>query len=764
MKKIIQLIIVIGFTIFAQAQVRTITGVVSDLMGPVADIAVKVKGTANGTVTNFDGNYTIKANTGDVLEFSHISYTTVTKTIKRRNVINVTMKESGNTLECIVVSAYGIKRKKRRTSSCVVVRSESLTKASTTSIASALKGKVSGLKIIGSNKTNSNTTITLRGNRSFSQNKEPLYIIDGMPVNKIDFNKIKSKKIASVNVIKGVSAAALYGSMGVNGVVVVTTKAGVYKSLNNKNNKKLYIVDGKEMTFENYIKIAPNKIKSIQNLKNKSLIDLYGKQEKYGIVSVKTFTDEELVNETYQEINENQFAHVLFSPLSTFSIDVDKTSYSNVRRMINNGQEIPADAVKIEEMINYFDYNYKQPKGEHPFSIQTEVANSPITEHAKIVKIGLQGKNIATDNLPASNIVFLIDVSGSMGEQNKLPLLKSAFKVLVKQLRKKDKISIVVYAGAAGVVLESTSGDNKYKLIKALDDLQSGGSTAGGEGIELAYKIAQENFIKNGNNRIILATDGDFNVGASSDKSMEELIVEKRKSGVFLTVLGFGMGNYKNSKLETLADKGNGNHAYIDTMQEAKRVLGTEFGGTLYTIAKDVKIQVEFNPNKVKAYRLIGYENRLLANEDFVDDTKDAGELGSNHTVTALYEVIPVGVESKYLKNIEDLKYVRSNAQNNFNKELLTVKFRYKKPSGTKSKEIIHIMQDRNTAFENATDDFRFATSVAMFGMKLRKSRFIETIEFKNIIAIANKSRGEDKHAYRAEFIRLIETIDSVEL
>ncbi len=444
------------------------------------------------------------------------------------------------------------------------------------------------------------------------------------------------------------------------------------------------------------------------------------------------------------------------NPLSTFSIDVDKASYSNIRRFLNNGQKVPADAVKIEEMINYFDHNYAQPTGEHPFAIHTEVAKSPWNEGFEIVKIGLQGKKIDNKNFPASNLVFLIDVSGSMQNQNKLPLLKSAFKILVNQLRKKDRISIVVYAGAAGVVLKSTSGDKKEVIMAAINNLEAGGSTAGGQGIKLAYNIAENNFIKNGNNRIILATDGDFNVGISSNSDMEKLITEKRESGVFLTCLGFGMRNYKDSKLEILADKGNGNHAYIDTMQEAKKVLGTEFGGTIYTIAKDVKIQVEFNPQKVQAYRLIGYENRLLNDEDFIDDTKDAGELGSNHNVTALYEIIPKGIKSEYLKNIPKLKYSQTTAKTKYGDELLTVKFRYKKPDGKKSIEIVKIVKDQVSKFETASQDMQFTVAVASFGLKLRKSKYIKNIDFQSIANIAEGNTSMDKQGYKKEFVRLV--------
>ncbi|GFD93315.1 hypothetical protein KUL156_49250 [Alteromonas sp. KUL156] len=459
--------------------------------------------------------------------------------------------------------------------------------------------------------------------------------------------------------------------------------------------------------------------------------------------------------DSYAGRSENIFKSPINSPLSTFSIDVDKASYSNIRRMINSGQKIPKEAVKIEEMINYFDYNYPQPKGEHPFSITTEIVTTPWNKDTQLVRIGLKGKEYKQENLPASNLTFLIDVSGSMSDHNKLPLLKSAFKLLVNQLREKDKVAIVVYAGAAGVVLKPTSGNEKETILEALNQLEAGGSTAGGEGIELAYKLAKENYIKDGNNRVILATDGDFNVGASSNAEMEELIEEKRKSGVFLSVLGFGYGNYQDDKLEILADKGNGNHAYIDTMQEAQKVFGKEFGGTLYTIAKDVKIQVEFNPEKVQAYRLIGYENRLLNDEDFVDDTKDAGELGSGHTVTALYEVIPVGVKSKFLKKLPKLKYTQNKQLDNFNEELLTVKFRYKSPKGTKSIELVKTVKNEVLA---PTNDMNFISAVALFGMQLSKSKFKNKTKIEDVLSLTEREIGEDKDGYKAEFVRLVKT------
>ena len=463
--------------------------------------------------------------------------------------------------------------------------------------------------------------------------------------------------------------------------------------------------------------------------------------------------------ESYAEFIENPFESPKTAPLSTFSIDVDNASYTNIRRFINNGQEVPKDAVRVEEMMNFFKYKYPQPQDQHPFSINTEYSESPWNPKHKLLKIGLQGKDVAMTNLPASNLVFLIDVSGSMSDDNKLPLLKESMKVLVKELRDKDKVSIVVYAGAAGVVLEPTSGDDKQTIIDAFDDLNAGGSTAGGEGIELAYKLAQQNFIKEGNNRIILATDGDFNVGVSSDNDMEKLIEEKRKSGIFLTVLGYGMGNYKDSKMEILADKGNGNYAYIDNIQEANRFLGKEFKGSMFAIAKDVKIQIEFNPKHVQAYRLIGYENRRLKAEDFKNDAIDAGELGSGHTVTALYEVIPVGVESDYVPS--DLKYTKVKSdESNYSEELATIKFRYKKPDGDKSIEMVDVIADNAGTLQNASADFKFSAAVAWFGLKLRDSKLISNSNKDAIRSLAKSGIAYDEDGYRSEFLRLVEAVN----
>lgn len=467
--------------------------------------------------------------------------------------------------------------------------------------------------------------------------------------------------------------------------------------------------------------------------------------------------------EDYAPVNENGYKNVRNNPLSTFSIDVDNASYSNIRRFINSGSLPPADAVRIEEMINYFKYDYPEPGREHPFSVYTELATCPWNTKHQLLQVGLRGKSIDKASLPPSNLVFLIDVSGSMNSPNKLPLLKSAFALLVNELRPQDHVAIVVYAGAAGLVLESTPGNRKEIIMSAIDNLEAGGSTAGGAGLRLAYKEAEKNFIKEGNNRIILATDGDFNVGESSNGGMERLVEEKRELGVFITVLGFGMGNYKDDKMEIIADKGNGNYSYIDNLQEARRVLVREFGGTLFTIAKDVKFQLEFNPSKVDSYRLIGYENRLLNDEDFNDDTKDAGEMGSGHMVTALYEIVPVGSGEK-TPSIDPLKYQVSRRieDEDFTTELLTIKVRYKQPDGITSKLLEKPVRSNSVSIEEVSDNLRFAAAVVEFGMILRESEFKGTSTLEGAARLARLSKGEDEDGYRSELVRLIETARSM--
>lgn len=485
---------------------------------------------------------------------------------------------------------------------------------------------------------------------------------------------------------------------------------------------------------------------------------LYSRGVRSDEINIQCGQTKNFNTENYSAIDENEFMDAFKNPLSTFSIDVDNASYSIVRSFINGGRLPPKDAVRIEEMINYFKYQYPQPTSEEPFSITTEVSKCPWNKNNKLLLIGLQGKQIATDNLPPSNLVFLLDVSGSMDEPNKLPLVKSAFRLLVEQLRERDRVSIVVYAGSAGLVLPSTPGGKKEKILSAIDNLHAGGSTAGGEGIILAYKVAHENFIKNGNNRVILATDGDFNVGASSDAEMESLIEEKRQTGIFLSVLGFGRGNYKDSKMEILADKGNGNYAYIDNLQEARKVFVSQMAGTLFTIAKDVKLQIEFNSAKVKAYRLIGYENRLLAKEDFNNDKKDAGELGSGHSVTALYEVVPSDADIE-LPKVDDLKYQYSHIDSSAKTldEILTVKFRYKRPADTTSKLIAHALKDKVIDLDETSDNFRWAAAVAEYGMLLRDSKFKGNTSYRSILELAADAKGKDREGYRSEFIRLVE-------
>ena len=462
--------------------------------------------------------------------------------------------------------------------------------------------------------------------------------------------------------------------------------------------------------------------------------------------------------EEYGRVDENEFLAVANNPLSTFSIDVDSASYSNIRRFINDGQLPPKDAVRIEEMINYFKYEYPQPQDDRPFSIQTEIARCPWNTQHKLVEVALQGRQISSETLPPGNLVFLIDVSGSMNQPDKLPLLKSSLELLVRQLRENDHVAIFVYAGAAGLVLPSISGDRKDEILQAIGKLSAGGSTNGGEGISLAYQVARHNFIAHGNNRVILATDGDFNVGTSSDSELVRMIEEKRKEGIFLTVLGVGAGNLKDAKMEQLADKGNGHYAYLDSVKEAKKVLVNELTGTLYTIAKDVKIQVEFNPAKVQAYRLIGYENRMLRAEDFRDDKKDAGEIGAGHTVTALYEIIPPGVDAKSA-GVDSLRYQTNEVKREAfaTNELMTVKLRYKPPSEDVSKLVAHTILDSNGYISAASNNLKFSAAVAQFGMLLRDSKFKANSAYANCLALAREGKGEDLEGYRSEFISLVE-------
>ncbi len=466
--------------------------------------------------------------------------------------------------------------------------------------------------------------------------------------------------------------------------------------------------------------------------------------------------------EGYAHISDNPFLAVAVNPLSTFSIDVDTASYANVRRFLASGQLPPKDAVRIEELVNYFRYDYPEPEGDTPFSISTEVGRCPWKPEHRLALVGLRGRSLDEENLPPRNLTFLLDVSGSMNSADKLPLLKRAMGVLVDTLREEDHVAIVVYAGASGLVLPPTSGAGKGEIRAALDSLRAGGSTAGGAGIELAYRVATDSFVEDGINRVILATDGDFNVGVSGEGDLVRLIEQKRETGVFLSVLGFGQGNLQDSKMEKLADHGNGNYSYIDSFREARKVLGSEAGATLVTIAKDVKIQVEFNPARVSAYRLIGYENRALRAEDFADDRKDAGEIGAGHTVTALYEIVPVGVDIE-LPSVEPLKYQRPAVATpgSGTPEMLTVKLRHKEPTGTRSRLTSVVVADVEPGRETSAN-LRFSSAVAAFGMLLRDSEHKGTASWAQVIDLARGAVGPDPDGHRMEFLVLARNAETL--
>ncbi|MBK7874293.1 MAG: VWA domain-containing protein [Planctomycetes bacterium] len=480
--------------------------------------------------------------------------------------------------------------------------------------------------------------------------------------------------------------------------------------------------------------------------------------------SVEAKLEEAGNTEAYAPIAENAFKLATQDPLSTFSVDVDTASYANVRRFLSERQLPPPDAVRIEELVNYFRYDYPKPDGEAPFSVTTRVATAPWAPTHKLVQIGLHGRDIDVAKREPSNLVFLIDVSGSMDRPDKLPLLVRSMKLLVEQLDGRDRIAMVVYAGASGVVLPSTTCDHRAIILNALDSLQAGGSTNGAAGIELAYQIAQQNFAQEGQNRVVLCTDGDFNVGVTDDGSLTRLIEEKRKSGVFLSVLGFGTGNTKDAKMELLADKGNGNYAYIDTLKEAQKVLVSEMGGTLTTIAKDVKLQLEFNPAEVQAWRLIGYENRVLAHQDFNDDTKDAGEIGAGHDVTALYEIVPVGVPFQ-ASGVDPLKYQTPPAPTGAARsgELLNVKLRYKSPNRDTSQLLETPVRDTGATWQSAHHDLKWASAVAGFGLVLRKSAFVGEFTLKDVQNLATQGVGEDVGGYRREFVELVQKAQAIQ-
>ncbi|GAA4093896.1 hypothetical protein GCM10022392_15570 [Mucilaginibacter panaciglaebae] len=577
--------------------------------------------------------------------------------------------------------------------------------------------------------------VVIRGyvKRNRDQTTGSSYIITGKEVQDNPVGNVRELlqgRVGNLNIQNNVGAPGVRGSVNMRG-------------LSN------YSVNHKDFTGGSVRQAKKNLPAGI--LEKVQIIDDYGEQASRIVAPG---------SESYNLINENPFLNPQTTPLSTFATDVDAASYTNVRRFINGGQLPPKDAVRIEEMINYFKYNLPKPSHGDPVAIQTELAAAPWNPQHHLVRIGLKAKEVETSKLPPSNLVFLIDVSGSMNEPNKLPLVKTSFKMLADQLRPIDHVAIITYAGYVSVALESTKADDKQKIKDAIDGLGAGGSTAGAAGILTAYKMAKDKFIKGGNNRIVLATDGDFNVGPSSDKDMEQIIEGESKSKVSLSILGFGMGNFKDSKMELLADKGHGNYAYIDNITEATKSMVNEFGGTLFTVAKDVKLQVEFNPAKVQAYRLLGYEDRLMAKEDFNNDNKLGGDMGVGHTVTALYEIIPVGVKDDFAGSVDPLKYQKpaENKITNKSPELMTVKFRYKEPDGDVSKVESVVVNDKPINTGHTSDDFKFAAAVAEFGMLLRDSQFKQNAKYEQVIALAKNSKGKDDDGYRAEFIRLAES------
>jgi Ca-activated chloride channel family protein len=695
---------------------NSIQGTVVDAEGlPVPGVNVMVKGTSKGTQTDFDGLFSIEVEIGETLVFNYVGFETHEVEIINRKDLMVTLETNTNALDEVVVTSYrGILKESEVVSASSNVETKTIAQVPVASIEQVLEGSVTGAQIRqGKGQPGQTQTVIIRGVSSINKSEEPLFIVDGIPLDQDKFRKIESKDIESLKVLKDASANAIYGNRGSNGVILITTK-------NATKQQKQY---------------------------SDSINNLY-----------QIFKKQSVNNEDYETFKENPFTSPLSEPLSTFSIDVDRAAYTNIRRMINNGQEVPKDAVRIEEMLNFFEYDYDKPKDKHPFAIHTAYSDAPWNKNHKLLRIALQGKDIPVEELPASNLVFLIDVSGSMSSQNKLPLVKKSLNLLVDQMRSKDKIALVTYAGNSQVVLEPTSGKEKTKIKNAINRLSTGGGTYASQGIETAYSLAEENFVEEGNNRVIIATDGDFNIGVTQNNSLEELIAKKRKTNIFLTCLGYGMGNYKDSKMQSLSQKGNGNYAYIDTYQEAQKFLEREFKGSLYAIAKDVKIQIEFNPKHVDSYRLIGYETRMLEDRDFADDTKDAGEIGVNHQVTALYEVIPRGVESQFGEFNPNLKYqkVEQPDFNLYSDELATVKFRYKHPRADKSIKLERIIKNQSMALNKTSADFKFATAVAWFGLKLRDSQMISNTDKEAIIELAEQGLENDKEGYRAEFIRLV--------
>ncbi|MEM1320186.1 MAG: von Willebrand factor type A domain-containing protein [Bacteroidota bacterium] len=698
----------------------TIYGKVTDEQGEVsigANVAFYVKGViVTGISTDFDGNYKLAIDPGTYdVEFSYIGYTT--KRIKgviikegRTTKLDFQFLESGITLEDVHVVQYKIPLIEHdRSMSTQTITSEQVRNLPTRDVRS-LASSAAGIS------QSSGQDVTVRGSRDNATD----YYIDGIRVR---------------------------GS----GQLVPASENGLIE----------HFPGGVEAQFESEEEAQKNRL---ANKEERQRQEASKKEDEdkanvpfanHGLTPPPAPMPSEPITESYAPIIENSYLAALNQPQSTFSIDVDKAAYSNIRRFLHNGQLPPNGAIRLEEMINYFEYDYPEPEAGRPFSVTSEVAPCPWDSTHQLVHIGLQAKRLQKDQLPPSNLVFLVDVSGSMSMPNKLPLLKQAFNLLIAALRPSDRIAIVVYAGAAGLVLPSTPGSDQATIRAALGKLSAGGSTAGAAGIQQAYQVARQHFLPEGNNRVILATDGDFNVGVSSQEALVKLIEKERQDGIFLSVLGFGTGNYQDQKMEQLADNGNGNYAYIDQLSEAQKVLVKEFGGTLFTVAKDVKIQVEFNPAKVKEYRLIGYENRALENKDFNDDLKDAGEIGAGHSVTALYEIIPTDSEESLAPAapVDPLKYQSSAVTDS--PEWLTIKLRYKPPKEAQSIkiEVPVVAQERAMASES----LRFAAAVAGWGLLLRNSQYKGSATFESIAQLAQSALGSDRYGYRKELLNLID-------
>ncbi|HEY0019991.1 MAG TPA: von Willebrand factor type A domain-containing protein [Longimicrobium sp.] len=696
----------------AAQEAATVTGRVSNAQGqPEAAVLVRIESLNAGASTGADGTYRLVIPGARIRPGQSVQITasrqglspvsrSITLSPGATLTQNFVMAAQLILMEEVVVTGAAGAIQERKVPFEVAQVSGADIVAPPASAAAALQGRVAGATVVqGAGQPGTAPSVLLRGPKSINaagRSQEPLYVVDGVVVSGAAIPQLDAADVAHVEVVKGAAASSLYGSRAANGVVQITTHSGNGGRFN---------------------------------------------------------------TEEYNPIQENPFLAVAHNPLSTFAIDVDPASYSNVRRFIRDGQAPPRDAVRIEEMVNYFSYDYPDPRGRHPFAVVAEVGAAPWNPRHRLVHVGIQGQRMSQAQLPPSNLVFLVDVSGSMQSPDKLPLVQASLRLLVEELDARDRVAIVVYAGAAGLVLDATPGDRREVILDAIERLQAGGSTAGAEGIRLAYEVAARNHVRGGNNRVILATDGDFNVGTSSEAELVRLIEEKRGQGTFLTVLGYGTGNLADARMEQLADHGNGNYAYIDGLVEARKVLVQEMGGTLFTIAKDVKLQVEFNPAQVQAYRLIGYENRLLRSEDFADDRKDAGELGAGHSVTALYEVVPVGADSDVrVGDVAALRYQRPSTEpvTAFRGEMMNVNIRYKQPNGAESVLLSHPVR---AAARNArnSDDFRFAAAVAEFGMLLRGSEHRGSSSLDRVLARARGALGRDPSEHRAGFIQLVQ-------